>query len=78
LPIVRPDAVPHWFGQPGDLKPAGQSGQHRFQRRRIHPIGRHHGQGYRIGEKFGQRGLAVIHLEALSDRGGNRLAHALD
>ena len=48
------------------------------KRSRIHSIGRHHGQGYRIGEKFGQRELAVIHLGALSDRGGNRLGHALN
>jgi hypothetical protein len=67
LPIVPPDAVPYWFSQPRDLQPAGQSGQHRIQRSRIHPIGRHHGQGYRIGEKFGQGELAVIHLGALSE-----------
>jgi hypothetical protein len=49
-----------------------------LQRSRIHPIGCHHGQGYRIDKKFGQRELAVIHLGTLSDRGGNRLAHALN
>jgi hypothetical protein len=45
----------------------GQFGQHRVQRSRIHPICRHHSQSYRIGEQFGQREFAVMHLGALSD-----------
>jgi hypothetical protein len=67
LPIGPSDAVPYWFGLTGDLKPAGQSGQHRLQRSRIHPIGRHHRHGYRIGKNFGQREFGVIHLGALSE-----------
>jgi hypothetical protein len=49
------------------LKPAGEFAQHRFQRSRIHSICRHHSQSNRIGEKFGQRELAVLHLGALLD-----------
>jgi hypothetical protein len=50
--------------RPGELKPPGQPGQGRFQRSRIDLIGRHHGQDHRIGQKSGQRQLAVIHRGA--------------
>jgi hypothetical protein len=36
--------------------------QDRFQCRRVHPIGGHHSQGYRIVQKLGQGQLAVIHF----------------
>jgi hypothetical protein len=50
--------------RPGELKPTGQSRQGRFQRGRIDLIGHHHGQDHRIGQKIGQRQLAVIHRGA--------------
>ena len=76
-PIGPADADPSSFSWPVELKLPSQSGQGCFQRSRIDLISRHHGQGYWIGQKIGQRQLAVTHRGTLRDRGGNRVAHAL-
>jgi len=58
---------PRQFCRKRPRLPAGRaqaSGPARFQRSRIDLIGRHHGQDHRIGQKSGQRQLAVIHRGA--------------
>jgi hypothetical protein len=49
------------LSRPGVLKPADQYMQDRFQRRRVHPIGRHHSESQRIVQKLAQSQLVVIH-----------------